>query len=158
MSQAITYSEARQNLAETMNRVCDHHEPVIITRQKSPSVVMMSLEDYNSIMETAYLLRSPANAVRLREAIQAADTGKAIPHELEDYLYWQHTDKRTVKRINELLRDAMRNPFEGMGKPEPLRFDLAGCWSRRINQEDRLVYKVDERSEGLIVLQCRYHY
>ena len=77
MSQAITYSEARQNLAETMNRVCDHHEPVIITRQKSPSVVMMSLEDYNSIMETAYLLRSPANAVRLREAIQAADTGKA---------------------------------------------------------------------------------
>ena len=80
------------------------------------------------------------------------------PQPWEDYLYWQHTDKRTVKRINELLRDAMRNPFEGMGKPEPLRFDLAGCWSRRINQEDRLVYKVDERSEGLIVLQCRYHY
>ena len=86
MSQAITYSEARQNLAETMNRVCDHHEPVIITRQKSPSVVMMSLEDYNSIMETAYLLRSPANAVRLREAIQAADTGKAIPHDHAAYV------------------------------------------------------------------------
>ena len=84
MSQAITYSEARQNLAETMSRVCDHHEPVIITRQKSPSVVMMSLEDYNSIMETAYLLRSPVNSARLREAIQASDTGKAIPHELED--------------------------------------------------------------------------
>lgn len=60
MSQAITYSEARQNLAETMNRVCDHHEAVIITRQKSPSVVMMSLDDFNSLMETAYLLRSPA--------------------------------------------------------------------------------------------------
>ena len=69
------------------------------------------------------------------------------PQAVEDYLYWQHTDKRTVKRINELLRDAMRNPFEGLGKPEPLRFDLVGCWSRRINQEDRLVYKVDERSE-----------
>ena len=54
MSQAITYTEARQNLAETMNRVCDHHEPVIITRQKSPSVVLMSLEDYNAIMETAF--------------------------------------------------------------------------------------------------------
>ena len=80
------------------------------------------------------------------------------PQAWEDYLYWQHTDKRTVKRINELLRDAMRNPFVGLGKPEPLRFDLVGCWSRRINQEDRLVYKVDERSEGLIVLQCRYHY
>ena len=69
------------------------------------------------------------------------------PQAWEDYLYWQHTDKRTVKRINELLRDAIRNPFEGLGKPEPLRFDLAGCWSRRVNQEDRLVYKVDERSE-----------
>lgn len=62
MSQAITYTEARQNLAETMNRVCDHHEPVIITRQKSPSVVIMSLEDYNAIMETAYLLRSTTHA------------------------------------------------------------------------------------------------
>ena len=62
------------------------------------------------------------------------------------------------QRINELLRDAIRNPFEGLGKPEPLRFDLAGCWSRRINQEDRLVYKVDEGSAALIVLQCRYHY
>ena len=80
------------------------------------------------------------------------------PQAWEDYLYWQHTDKRTVKRINELLRDAMRNPIEGLGKPEPLRFDLAGGWSRRINQEDHLVYKVDERSEALIVLQCRYHY
>ena len=74
------------------------------------------------------------------------------------YLYRRHAGERTVKRINELLRDAMRNPFEGLGKPEPLRFDLAGCWSRRINQEDRLVYKLDEKSEALIVLQCRYHY
>lgn len=84
MSQAITYSEARQNLADTMNRVCDHHEPVIITRQKSPSVVMMSLEDYNSIMETAYLLRSPANAARLRDALNAANTGATTAHELVD--------------------------------------------------------------------------
>lgn len=84
MSQAITYSEARQNLADTMNRVCDHHEPIIITRQKSPSVVMMSLEDYNSIMETAYLLRSPANASRLRDSLNAADTGATTAHELVD--------------------------------------------------------------------------
>lgn len=84
MSQAITYTEARQNLAETMNLVCDHHEPVIITRQKSPSVVLMSLEDYNAIMETAYLLRSPANAARLREALHAADAGKTVQHDLED--------------------------------------------------------------------------
>ena len=73
------------------------------------------------------------------------------PQAWEDYLYWQATDKRTLKRINELLRDALR-------KPEPLRFDLAGCWSRRINQEDRLVYRLDEQGTALIILQCRYHY
>lgn len=73
MPEAITYSDARQNLAATMDRVCDSHEPVIITRQKSMSVVMMSLEDYSGIMETAYLLRSPANAQRLREALGAVD-------------------------------------------------------------------------------------
>lgn len=80
------------------------------------------------------------------------------PQAWEDYLYWQVTDKRTVKRINELLRDALRNPFEGLGKPELPRFDLVGCWSRRINQEDRLVYRLDEQGAALIVLQCRYHY
>lgn len=84
MPQAITYSKARQNLADTMNRVCDHHEAVIITRQKSPSVVMMSLEDYNSIMETAYLLRLPANASRLRDSLSAANTGATTAHEMVD--------------------------------------------------------------------------
>lgn len=82
MPDAITYSEARQNLAATMAQVCDHHEPVIITRQKAPSVVMMSLEDYFSIMETAYLLRSPANAQRLRESLGTAHA--AAPHELAE--------------------------------------------------------------------------
>lgn len=75
-----------------------------------------------------------------------------------DYLYWQATDKRTVKRINELLRDALHEPFKGLGKPEPLLFGLVGCWSRRINREDRLVYLRDVQGAALIVLQCRYHY
>lgn len=80
------------------------------------------------------------------------------PQAWEDYLSWQRTDRRTIKRINELLRDAMRNLLGESGKPEPLKFDLTGCWSRRINQEDRLVYKLDKEGESLIVLQCRYHY
>ncbi len=80
------------------------------------------------------------------------------PQAWEDYLFWQATDKRTLRRINELLRDALRQPFAGLGKPEPLRFELAGCWSRRINQEDRLVYRLDGQGTTLIVLQCRYHY
>lgn len=84
------------------------------------------------------------------------------PQAWEDYLYWQKTDKATLKRINALVENALRTPFEGIGKPEPLKFDFAGCWSRRINAEHRLVYAVDEALDGgagtLIVLQCRYHY
>lgn len=80
------------------------------------------------------------------------------PQPWEDYVYWQNTDKRTVKRINELLRDALRTPFEGLGKPEPLRFDLAGCWSRRIDREHRIVYRLNEQAHTLVVLQFRYHY
>lgn len=80
------------------------------------------------------------------------------PHAWEDYLYWQKADKKVLKRINALIRDALRTPFEGIGKPEPLRFDLAGYWSRRIDQEHRLVYKYDEKADSLVVIQCRYHY
>ncbi len=74
--EAMSYSSVREKLAETMERVCDDHEPVIITRQNSRSVVMMSLEDYNAIEETAYLLRSPANAENLRESIKQYEEGK----------------------------------------------------------------------------------
>jgi len=74
----------------------------------------------------------------------------------EDYQYWMQTDKNTLKRINLLIKDCMRTPYSGIGKPEPLKFDLTGTWSRRINQEHRLVYKVEQ--DKLIILQCRYHY
>ena len=73
-----------------------------------------------------------------------------------DYLYWQANDKKICKKINELIKDIKRNPFEGLGKPEPLRFELAGKWSRRINSEHRLVYQHQDKE--LIILQCRYHY
>ncbi len=73
-----------------------------------------------------------------------------------DYLYWQDQDRKTLKRINNLIRDAMRSPFEGIGKPEPLRENLAGFWSRRIDETNRLVYAVDEGR--LTVIACRNHY
>nr|VFK63996.1 MAG: toxin YoeB [Candidatus Kentron sp. UNK]VFK70996.1 MAG: toxin YoeB [Candidatus Kentron sp. UNK] len=73
-----------------------------------------------------------------------------------DYLYWQKTDKSKFKRINQLVRDIQRDPFVGIGKPEPLRHDLAGLWSRRIDGGHRLVYAVD--GENIIIMQCRYHY
>ncbi|WP_226093626.1 Txe/YoeB family addiction module toxin (plasmid) [Dickeya oryzae] len=74
----------------------------------------------------------------------------------EDYLYWQETDKKMVKRVNELIKDASRTPFSGKGKPEPLKHNLAGFWSRRITAEHRLVYAVED--DALLIASCRYHY
>ncbi len=74
----------------------------------------------------------------------------------EDYLYWQITDKKILKRINRLIKEIKRNPFEGVGDPEPLRHNWSGYWSRRIDREHRIVYKITD--ESLIVVQCRYHY
>ena len=74
----------------------------------------------------------------------------------EDYLYWQQQDKRTVKRINELIRETVREPFAGIGKPEPLKHALAGFWSRRITEEHRMVYKSEK--DALLIAQLRYHY
>jgi toxin YoeB len=74
----------------------------------------------------------------------------------EDYLYWQKTDKKTLKKVNELIKVIQRTPFEGIGKPEALKENLSGWWSRRINLEDRLVYKVE--NDRFIILQCRKHY
>ena len=73
-----------------------------------------------------------------------------------DYLRWQSQDKKTLKRVNALIKDAQRTPFDGIGKPEPLRGNLAGLWSRRIDSSNRLVYEV--RNEELIILSARNHY
>ncbi len=74
----------------------------------------------------------------------------------QDYLYWQKTDKKILKRINQLIKDIQRTPFEGIGKPEALKFDMSGLWSRRINQEHRLIYQVQD--DYIVIVQCRYHY
>ena len=74
----------------------------------------------------------------------------------DDYLYWQKTNKKIVQRINELIKTAMRTPFEGMGKPEPLKHGLQGYWSRRITDEHRLVYKLQD--QAILIAQGRYHY
>ena len=81
---AISYTAARQNLAKTMNRVCSDHEPIIITRNNEPSVVMISLEDLNALEETAYLHRSPKNAKRLLESIAQLEAGGGTEKELDD--------------------------------------------------------------------------
>jgi len=74
----------------------------------------------------------------------------------EDYLHWQETDRKLLKRINALIKETSRTPFQGSGKPEALKHALAGYWSRRINDEHRLVYKID--GDTLLTAQLRYHY
>jgi len=78
------------------------------------------------------------------------------PNSWEDYLSWQSEDKKILKKINLLIKEIQRLPYEGIGKPEPLRFDLAGFWSRRIEREHRLVYQVI--GDDLYIYSCRYHY
>ena len=74
----------------------------------------------------------------------------------EDYLYWQKTDKSKLKKINELIKDINRNPFDGLGKPEALKHNYAGFWSRRIDHEHRLIYRVVE--DEIQIVKCRFHY
>lgn len=74
----------------------------------------------------------------------------------EDYCYWQKADRKILLRINELIRDIQRNKYQGIGKPEPLRHNLAGYWSRRINNEHRIVYKIE--GDAVLIAQVRYHY
>ena len=74
----------------------------------------------------------------------------------DDYVFWQTQDRKTIKRINQLLREILRDPFNGIGKPEPLRENLAGYWSRRIDDKNRLVYTV--RDDAVWIISCRYHY
>lgn len=90
---AKSYSSVRKDLAKTMEKVCDDHSPIIITRKNARAVVMMSLDDYNSIEETAYLLRSPANAKRLRESIKQGEEGKVAHHDLIETLC-QHKETK----------------------------------------------------------------
>lgn len=74
----------------------------------------------------------------------------------EQFTYWATTDKKIFKKILSLIRDAQKDPFSGIGKPEPLKYELQGCWSRRITEEHRLVYQVEQ--DSLIILSCQYHY
>jgi len=91
---AISYSAARKNLVKTMEKVCDDHSPIIITRQNSRAVVMMSLEDFNAIQETAYILRSPANAEKLRRSIKEVEKGKVVHHDLIEEVEPHHKEKK----------------------------------------------------------------
>jgi len=166
---AITASEARKRLFPLIEQVNSDHEPIEITSRRGDAV-LVSRADWEALNETATLLRVPANAKWLLESLAEARAGVREEHTLdrgwvrlvftshgwEDYVWWQKNDRAILKRINRPIDDALRDPTTGIGKPEPLRHVLSGCWSRRIDEEHRLVYLVD--GEDLVVLQARYHY
>lgn len=79
-----------------------------------------------------------------------------LPDGWEDYLYWQSGEKKTLKRINALIADIRRSPFDGIGKPEPLKHQFSGWWSRRIDDTNRIVYKIE--GENIVIAQCKTHY
>jgi toxin YoeB len=79
-----------------------------------------------------------------------------LPEAWEDYVYWQNADKKMLKKINALIKEIMREPYKGLGNPEPLKHNLSGYWSRRISLEHRLVYRILDNQ--IRVVQCRYHY
>ena len=78
------------------------------------------------------------------------------PAAWEDYLYWQTTNQAAFRKLNELIKVIQREPYQGIGKPEPLKWELQGCWSRRLSHEHRIVYRIEKRV--LQILSCRYHY
>jgi toxin YoeB len=150
----MTYSDARAQLKGVMDRAIHDKQEVVVTRKKGESVVVVSLDTWNAVNETLHLLSTPKNASRLRVKLVFSDQA------WEDYQYWVNTNDKVRDRINELIKQCKRTPFKGTGKPEPLKGDLTGWWSRRISQEDRMVYRVSGAGDGqsLEIAQLRFHY
>jgi toxin YoeB len=149
------------------------------TRRHAKGAVVMSRDTYNSLLETVHLPRTPANAAHPRRSPQQADGGEVLSHGLidhdlanggdwvidqltwtaaawDDYLHWQSQDRQQPHSVNQLMQACLSNHFDGIGKTELPRQTLAGCWSRRIDQEHRLIDWVD--GDLLVILACRYHY
>jgi toxin YoeB len=167
---SITYTEARENLANTINRVCEDNAPVVITRRRDQAVVVLSLAEFESLQETAHLFAVAGKRQASLEINRVARTRKGSPQEIEsgrvnlvfsreawkEYLVWLHENPQTLKRINQLIKEIVRDPYRGIGKPEPLKHALQGYWSRRIIAEHRIVYRVVKGD--LWIAQLRYYY
>ena len=167
---ATNYTNLRENMKSYFDKVTDEYETMIVTRKNNKNVVILSEESYNNLIENIHLMGNKENYDWLMESKKQLEDGDFAVHDLigwkmnkvftrngwEDYIYWQTQDKKTLKRINTLIEDISRNGNEGIGKPEPLKANLSGYWSRRIDDKNRLVYRIDDKN--IYILACRYHY
>lgn len=179
---ATSSNEFRKNFKKYTDYVVDYQDAVIVTRPKNRNVVVISEDEYNSLRETAYLLQNKENREFLRESINQLKEGdvKALTPDDWDNLkkeewHWHmklnveftanawnqmseiiHTDKRMVKQVIKLVDDTIRNPFGGLGKPEPLKMELQGFWSKRVDKKNRVVYRVT--SEAIQIVAIKGHY
>jgi antitoxin YefM len=156
MASESSYTNLRANLASVLDRVVDNREAVIVRRKGDRDVALLPASELAGLMETAHLMRPPKNARRLTTALRRAERGKPgrlrlsncagrpvlarrisrdaiFHHEFgDDLLQWVKSDRKIALRVLELVEATMRDPFNGIGKSERLRYILAGCWSRRI--------------------------
>jgi toxin YoeB len=135
----VSYTTLRQNLSSIMEKITKNREVISITRKGHESMVMMTESDYNSVQETLYLLSSRKNAERLEESFEQAESNVKV-----------------YNRLKDIIRNIAISPYEGVGKPEPLKYSLSGKWSRRLTKEHRLVYELKDKE--IIIYQCRFHY
>ena len=162
--QVVSLTEARNNLKAVFDSVYLDNDEVIIHRKGKENVVVISFDEYNSMKETNYLLSSPANRKQLLRSLTDARAGRTFERDLIEWTYHGPISlgksicigKHMIKKINTLIKDIKRAPFDGIGKPEQLKYELSGCWSRKITDEHRLVYEVHEFY--VIIIGCRYHY
>ena len=131
------YTDLRANLKGYIDSVIDDYDTVIINRGNGKGVVMISLDEYNSLKETEYIMSSPETMAAIRQGEE---------------------DIKNGKRIKRILLDIREHPYTGIAKPEPLKYDLTGKWSRRINEEHRIIYSVNDDRVEIDILSMRYHY
>ncbi len=180
MTVETTYTQEREQLKALMDRAVDDREVIVIQRRSGDAVAMIAAEELQSLLETAHLLRSPrtpsaclqrwpglvqriCRRCRLRSwrrmsALKAEIKRLAVfqPEFVEDLSYWVETERRTAKRLLDLVKAELRDPFKGIGNPEPLKYLGSDVWSRRITHEHRCVYLV--KADRVEFLQSRYHY
>jgi len=157
----VTYTDARASLKDVMDQVINDRVEVVVTRKKREAVVVMSLEKYNAIQETLHLQKTLQMSTDYRRALPNWTRAKSL-----NVTFWREACllglrlEEGLERVNDLIKASCRQPFTGVGKPEPLKGDLAGWWSGRITKERRLVCRVSGKAEtqALEITQLRYHY